>query len=321
MRIAPLLVFLGALQVASAAHAQEAQISDKARAHFQAGVNLMQDPDGARYQEAYREFSAAYADSPSWKILGNLGIAAMKLERDGEAITSFEKYLQEGAAALTPEESAQFQRDLDTLKAGVVRLTIDVNEPGATLIDERLPVTGSAVRNSYPVTGQRLEIGVRSGRHKIVARLTGREDAVWELDAVSGVAQSHSFVLKASAAPAGSSGQTTRPVPTGVWVGLAATGAFAIGAGVVGGMALGKNSDFQDANNGGNESEAQDLHDSVNTLNLVTDILIGAAVVSAGVTTYLYLSRPKVDVAGSGWIRVQPELGLNAGALRVTGAF
>ena len=234
MRIAPLLVFLGALQVASAAHAQEAQISDSARAHFQAGVNLMQDPDGARYEEAYREFSAAYADSPSWKILGNLGIAAMKLERDGEAIASFEKYLKEGASALAPEESAQFQRDLDTLKAGVVRLTIDVNEPGATIIDERVPVAGSPVRNSYPVTGQRLELGVRSGRHKIVAKLAGRQDAVWEFDAVSSVAQSHSFVLEAAPAAAGSSGAATkRPVPTGVYVGLAATGAFAIGAGVV----------------------------------------------------------------------------------------
>src|SRR6187549_2089823 len=126
----------------------DVQITEAARQHFKAGVNLMQDPDGARYEEAYREFSAAYADSPSWKILGNLGIAAMKLERDGEAIASFEKYLQEGAAALTPEESAQFQRDLDTLKAGVVRLTIDVNEPGATIIDERVPVAGSPVRNS-----------------------------------------------------------------------------------------------------------------------------------------------------------------------------
>ena len=47
-----------------------------------------------------------------------------------------------------PDERAQFERDLNTLKASVVRLTIEVNVPGATVIDERLPVTGSAVRTT-----------------------------------------------------------------------------------------------------------------------------------------------------------------------------
>ena len=64
---------------ATAAWADDVPISDAARQHFQAGVNLLQDPDGARYAEAYREFQTAYADSPSWKILSNLGITALKL--------------------------------------------------------------------------------------------------------------------------------------------------------------------------------------------------------------------------------------------------
>jgi hypothetical protein len=288
----------------------------------------MQDPDGARYEEAYREFSAAYRASPSWKILGNLGIAAMKLERVGEAIDSFEKYLAGGAAALAPEERAQFQRDLDTLKAGVVRLTIDLSQPGATLVDERLPVTGSPVRNSYAPSDGRLEIGVRPGHHKIVAKLPGYDDQVWELEAVSGQAQAHSFVFTETAAAvpgggagAGASGATTdRPTPTGVYVGLVATGVFAVGAGVVGAMAIGKKGDFDDANDGSDAAGAGDLHDSVKTLNLVTDVLIGAAVVSAGITTYLYLSRPKTDAA-SGWIRVQPAVVLRTGTLQLTGAF
>lgn len=328
MRIVPLLTFAGALLFAPLAHAQEAEINDKARAHFQAGVNFLQDPDGARYEEAYREFSAAYRASPSWKILGNLGIAAMKLERDGEAIEAFEKYLAGGASTLAPEEKAQFERDLNTLKAGVVRLTIDINVPGATIIDERLPVTGSPVRNTYTPTDGKLEIGVKPGHHKVVARLSGYEEGVWEVEAVSGVGQSHSFVL----APAKSGGAgggpgpvapmaSDRPTPTGVYVGLAATGVFAVGAGVVGVMALGKKSDFDDVNDGGDPGNAKDLSDSTKTLNLVTDVLIGAAVVSAGVTTYLYLSRPKVDRPASGWLRVQPQVGLNSSSLQLTGAF
>jgi hypothetical protein len=326
MRIAPLLTFAGALLLAPLAQAQDAEISDQARAHFTAGVNFLQDPDGARYEEAYREFSAAYKASPSWKILGNLCIAAMKLERDGEAIEAFEKYLAGGAATLAPDEKAQFERDLNTLKAGVVKLTLELSQPGAAIIDERQPVTGSAIRNTYSVTGTKLEIGVRPGHHKVVARLAGFEDAVWELEAVSGAPQQHSFTFERPKATAGGGVDTgaqvsERPTPTGVYIGLAATGVFAVGAGVVGVMALGKKSEFDDANNGANPTNAQDLSDSTKTLNLVTDVLIGAAVVSAGVTTYLYLSRPKVDRPASGWLRVQPQVGLNSSSLQLTGAF
>src|SRR5678815_3697575 len=66
---------------AGPARAADAEISPQARAHFRAGVNFLDDPDGARYGEAYREFKAAYALSPSWKIIGNIGLTAMKLER------------------------------------------------------------------------------------------------------------------------------------------------------------------------------------------------------------------------------------------------
>lgn len=327
MRIARYFMVVGILGIAPLAHAQEAEINDQARAHFQAGVNFLQDPDGARYEEAYREFSAAYRASPSWKILGNLGIAAMKLERDGEAIAAFEKYLSGGASALAPEEREQFERDLNTLKAGVVRITLEVSQPGATIVDERQPVTGSAIRNSYLAESTKLDIGVRAGHHRITAKLAGYEDATVELEAVSGEPLSRTLTLSpakpAGAGAAGGSGSVTteRPTPTGVYVGLAATGAFAIGAGVVGVMALGKKSDFDEANNGRDTGNANDLSDSTKTLNLVTDVLIGAAVVSAGVTTYLYLSRPKVESPTSGWIRIQPQVGLQSSSLQLTGAF
>lgn len=326
MRIAPFILAAATALLAPMALAQDAVISDEARAHFQAGVNFMQDPDGARYEEAYREFSAAYRSSPSWKILGNLGIAAMKLERDGEAIDAFEKYLAAGGSALAADEIEQFQRDLGTLKAGVVRLSLEVSEPGAIILDERLPVAGSAVRNTYAVDGQRLDVGVRSGHHRITARLAGFEDDVWEIDAVSGAPQSHAFRLKRpSAAPPVTSGVAApsgaRPTPAGVYVGLVTTGAFAVGAGVVGAIALKKKANFNDANDGSNPAHAKTLHDGVRTFNLITDVLLGAAVVSAGVTTYLYLSRPEKDSVASGFVRIQPQLGLQTSTLQLEGAF
>src|SRR3954464_13556123 len=77
------------------ARAEGEAVSDKARAHFDAGVSLLLDPDGARYEDAYREFQVAYAASKSPRILGNLGFCAMKLERDSEAIDAYTRYLDE----------------------------------------------------------------------------------------------------------------------------------------------------------------------------------------------------------------------------------
>src|SRR5688500_17175922 len=48
----------------------------EARKQFQAGVNLLDDPDGARYEDAYLAFRKAYELSRSPKVLGNIGYCA-----------------------------------------------------------------------------------------------------------------------------------------------------------------------------------------------------------------------------------------------------
>ena len=323
----------GVLLFSMAARAQEVEVTEEARQHFSAGVNFMQDPDGARYEEAYREFKAAYAASPSWKILGNLGIAAMKLERDGEAIEAMQKYLSEGGSNLPDDERAQFERDLSTLKASVVRVKLTSVPPGAVVTDERVPVQGAPITNRYTIESGELELGIRVGHHRMVAQLSGYEDAVWEFDAAPGADQPHVFELKPLAAPAAAPQAASaaepnapatsyaRPTPTSVYVGLAVTGAFTAGAVVTGVLALGKKGEFDDANTGADPDAAQSLYDSTKTMNLVTDVLIGAAVVSAAVTTYLYVDRPEVAVGQDSGFKVTPLLGPETAVLSLSGRF
>src|SRR5690349_14979417 len=123
-----------AVSLSSNALAQEAQVSETARQHFKTGVAYLQDPDGARYEDAYREFKAAYADSPSWKILGNLGITSMKLERDGEAVDAFQKYLQGGGSNIDAGERAQMERDLMTTQSGLVWVYVKCDPPNAFVV-------------------------------------------------------------------------------------------------------------------------------------------------------------------------------------------
>jgi hypothetical protein len=317
---------------AGSALAADVKITDEARKHFNAGVALLRDPDGARYEEAYREFKVAYAASPSWKILGNLGLAAMKLERDGEAISAFERYLSEGKKDLDATERADIERDLSTLRSSAVTVTLTTTPAAVTIMDERMPVQGSPVRNRYQSQDGSLKLQIRPGHHVIVASGEGKPSVNWEFDAEPGSTHQHDFNLDAPAtaapaapaasdapapaiAPAGGKG---RPVPASVWIGVAATGVFAAGAGVTGVMALGKNSDYEKAN-GQDPTRAKSLQDETKTLNLVTDVLIGAAVVSAGITTYLFVKRPERETGSE--LKLGPYFGVRESGLSLRGAF
>ncbi len=339
-----LLALSLSLSLSTTALAADVPISDEARTHFTAGVNLLQDPDGARYEEAYREFKAAYGASPSWKILGNLGITAMKLERDGEAIDAFKKYLDQGGKQIDAEERAQFQRDLATLEAGVVRLTLSSDPPGATLEDERFPSSGSAIRNSYVLDGA-TQLGVRAGRHRFVAKLPGRADAVWEVELSPRQQQTYTFTLPepvaaapnaapVHAAPAPlavgtDSASSANGLRVGAYVALG-VGALGVGAGTL--FALGARSSFGKANDLADEvcgdADPCELGDrysewdqhgkdgkSKRTLSIV-GFVVGGVGVATGVTLLVLSSKKKERPAAA---KVEPYLGL--GALGVRGSF
>lgn len=224
-------------------------ISEQAKRHFNAGVALLQDPEGEKVEEAYRQFKTAYDLSGSPKILGNMGFCAMRLERDGEAIDAYSRYLRE-VADIDPEERAQIVRDLQTLSVGVARLTLEVTPPGAMILDERIPVRGPRVTNTYgPVSGS-ITIGVRPGHHIFTAKLAGREDAEWEVEAYAGAKDQHSFTLKEpEIAPVNALAPTPpeRPSVVAPIVVTSAGGAMLVAAGITGIVALNKTSDIAES--------------------------------------------------------------------------
>ena len=128
-------------------------ISEEAKRHFHAGVALLQDPEGEKVEEAYRQFRTAYDLSGSSKILGNMGFCAMRLERDSEAIDAYTRYLRE-VPDIDPEEREQIVRDLQTLNIGLSRITIEVNLPDVTIIDVRVPNRGPHISYAYEGAGR-----------------------------------------------------------------------------------------------------------------------------------------------------------------------
>jgi tetratricopeptide (TPR) repeat protein len=125
-------------------------VSPEARAHFKAGVSYLEDPEGQRFEDAFAEFKKAYELSHSPKILGNLGLCAMKLERDGEAIDDYTRYLAD-VPDIDPAEKTQITRDVQTLSASVVTATVTTSVPSAVIVDTRVPVRGPSVTNVYDV--------------------------------------------------------------------------------------------------------------------------------------------------------------------------
>jgi hypothetical protein len=299
-------------------------INESARVHFKAGVNLLQDPSGARYEEAYREFKAAYADSPSPRILGNMGLCAMKLERDGEAIKAYEGYLA-GVPDLSPDERKQIERDLATLRASAVRVRVKINVPGASLVDVRVPVQGGSITNVYGPVQNELEIRIRPGNHTMTAKLRGYPAVNWEFDAQPGANLDHTFELKADAGPStpGPAVERSRPIPTYVWIAGAGSLALAAAGTVTGILALSKNSDFKTANTGTNPAEAEDIRSSGQTMNVLTDVFLASALVGAGVTAALFFTRPTVEkpVQTGAFMRVEVGATPSGGGARLIGTF
>ncbi len=318
-----LLIFFSTAEPALA----EVTISEDARAHFNAGVNFLQDPDGARYEEAYREFKAAYAASPSWKILGNLGIASFKLERDGEAIEAFKKYLAEGAAEIDADERAQFERDLQTLQAAASTVVLKSEPAGVLIVDERLPATGSPVLNRYGPVQAPLELGLRAGHHRITAKLEGYADQVWEVDLEPRQRAEHTFELQTTAEPTATTSVSTpasggNSLRTASYVALG-VGVVGVGVGTVFGLKA--KSKYDEANDlcpsfpcSLTQDEADERAslgeegDSAKTISLV-GFIAGGVGIATGATLFILSGRQsKVESA----VRVRPWVGIKSIGLK-----
>jgi hypothetical protein len=115
---------------------------------------------------------------------------------------------------------------------------------------------------------------------------------------------------------------TTRPVQTGVYVGVAATGVLAVAAGVTGVLTLSKQSSYNSKNDGSDPDGAKSIKDSGQTLGLMSDIFTAGAAVAAGITAYLYFSRPEAPAtAQNSHFLLSPAVARDGAALNLSGRF
>lgn len=301
-RLGALVVVLSATPASAADDPMAA-----ARQHFKAGVALLEDPEGERFEDAYAEFQAAYELSKSPKILGNIGLCAMKLERDGEAINAYERYLKE-VSDIDPEERAQVTRDLQTLTASAAQVTVTVARRDVTLVDTRVPVRGSSVRNAYNATTSPIVLLLRPGHHMLTARWGGKDHETWEFTATGGARLAHDFSLKEE--PPAPRAEVIAPPPSRSnmpWVLVGIGGAALVGGVVTGILTLNKTSNVADvcpAERCTTASARDELH-SAKTFATLTDVLfVGGAVVAGAGLTWFALSPSSKPRASFGDVRI-----------------
>jgi len=331
--IAGWLVTAGVFLHAPSARA-DVQVSDEARTSFRAGVKHLKatPPD---HQAAFEAFRDAYADSPSPKILGNLGLAAAKLERDGEAIKAYERYLKE-AGAKSPAEQRAIDADLKSLRARVAYLRLTGLPDGAELQDRRVD-GNAAIENEYVGDGPSITLGLRAGRHEITIEAEGHAPKTLTLELSPGDEEAQGVsmtaldavdtpvpdVLDPEPSPDDAAASETDARAIGMWVAIGSTAALGIATGVVGGLAASKFSSYEEARDG-DETRANELRDEGETLNLTADILLGITGAAAAASVILIVLELTGDDASGETdtaFRVAPVVTSQGGFIGLEGRF
>jgi hypothetical protein len=312
---------------------------EEAKRHMQAGAAFYNDPSGHKCEEAIREFGKAYELSGSLNALKGQAVCNLELERDGEAIEQYTKYLAAKGAAIDPADKQQVETDLNTLRASAAFVTFNTDHAGVKLTDVRTPSKGFPISNRYPLPMTGRKIGIHPGQHTFTASAEGVPDQTWTIEIINGGKFDHNFEFDKGKPvivdgdriekPAEPRLVKSRPVPTSVFVTGGLTVALAVPLVIFGVGALGKGSDYKAANGHKPKAELDALASDVKTANLITDIFLGATVVSAAATTVLFLVRPTkmvpetqpAEAPKAGSFHVLPTVGREGGGAVVVGAF
>jgi tetratricopeptide (TPR) repeat protein len=132
-RCVPLLLLVIAWSPAARAEAGDPR--ELAAAHYRRGIDLAKQ---GLYTDALEQFNEAYAKSPHFAVLYNIGQAQIALGRPLAAIGALTTYLRDGADKVPLSRREQVQAQIALLEASLAELTIVTERPGVAIrVDER----------------------------------------------------------------------------------------------------------------------------------------------------------------------------------------
>lgn len=246
--------------------------------HFRHGVALFKETS---YAAALVEFKRAYEIDPKFQVLYNIAKSHLELQDYASALQAFRQYLDEGGQKIAPPRRKAVEKDIEMLVGRVATITITTNEPGASVTVDDVVVGTTPLK----------DLTVSAGRRRVTATLTGRVPVTRVVDLAGGDRETLELEIAPLPRPIERDKTPPPPPPSLVppVVAWSATGVLATCAVITGVLALGASSDL--------EAELErfpadpNAIDSANGkafgLGVATDVLIGASVVAAGISTYL----------------------------------
>lgn len=278
----------------------DSDAAKQAEEHFRRAKQLYDEGDFAL---ALIEFRRAYELSPNYRVLYNIGQVNIQLYNYAAARKTLEKYLEDGGSDISATRKSQVAADLKMLAERTAFLQIAVKPAADVTIDEQ-PVGKAPFSEPLLVNaGQRKIIVSRQGfisETKVVTLAGGdRKDLRFELAPVPKEGKPVVIVPKTVTS------KSYTPAVLG-WIG---TGTLAIGAGIVGGFYLSKESEIDSMSQPDRvvtRQAAQDAESSATRLAVIADVL-GLAAVGAGLASlYFTLRPPQSETMTTGRLRLTP---------------
>lgn len=297
--------------------------TEEARGRFARGVELYRDGD---YRGALIEFNRAYQTAPNFRIQYNIGQTCVELQDYACGLRAFEKYVADGKGEAPADRKAFAEGEVKRLQKLVGYIRVVVDQPGAEVLIDNVSVGRTPL--AEPIL-------VGAGRRTVSVVLPPNPPSVRAVDIAGGDRVDVKMELsepKREPPPPPTTPPTTQPQPrpapppeprsnAPIWIAGITTGALTAGTVVFGLLTLSANSTLKsDADQYPTSGQKMDdARTKVNTLALVTDVLGGAAILGAGITTYLIFSSGSSSRTGSAPPPV--NVGFGPGSAMVSGHF
>jgi hypothetical protein len=260
----------------------------EARAHFKKGVSFY---DRADFASAIVEFQRAYALQPAYRLLYNLGQVNDELHDYAAAERHFRAYLLDGGDEIPAERRAEVNHELDNLRDRIASLRLQTDRSGAHLFVDERSVGWSPL--DKPVR-------VNPGRRRIVAEHAGYP----QLNKLVDIAAGETLTVKLDLGPplAAANGHRDNTTASAteadgldwpLWTGIA-TGVLAAGSGTLGYLAARDADGYHSLIAGPTtRRDLDDLGARTKREAAVSDVLLGAAIVTGVVTVVLLLTADR----------------------------
>jgi hypothetical protein len=304
--------------VARAAHA-DAKL-DEAKQHLDAATQLY---DENNFRGALAELQRAYELAPSYKILFNIGQVEMELQDYAGALRAYSRYLSEGGPDVPAERVKHVRADLERLRGRIGKIEVQTAAGAEVLIDD---VAIGFAPLPEPVA-------VNAGRHKVTVHIAGKDpvsriyDVAGRQEVSAAISNDAVGVGPAPVAAGAPAAHATAdpPAPTQsklpLYVSWGVTGALGITTGALALAARSANNDLAKLRSSFAVTPAQLVaqRDTVSRDALLTDLALGATLVSAAAAAYLTYTRMKHGDAPERARTVQVHAG--PGGISLTGQF